>query len=84
MRGLFKSYSLSCIHNILFPESIECVLDNFFELPDFLIVESLEFLLPPCLRERPAVLPDEDEKVPGKPVSPSFQETIPASTVTPI
>jgi hypothetical protein len=33
---------------------------KYFELPDFLIVQDLECFLPPSLRDRSAVLSDED------------------------
>lgn len=52
----------------LFVKSVKRLLDNFFELPDFFIVEGLELSLPPPLREHPAILPDEHEEVLGKPV----------------
>jgi hypothetical protein len=74
----------------LFPESVKAprirqkLQDNCFGLLDFLIVQGLEFFLPPPLLECPAILPDEHYGAPGKPISPSFPETIPASTVTPV
>jgi hypothetical protein len=44
----------------LVPQIRQTPPDNFFELPDFLIVQDLEFFLPPSLRDRSAVLSDED------------------------
>jgi hypothetical protein len=44
----------------MFPEFVERPWDNSFGLPDFLIVRGLEFFLPPTLRDRSAVLSDED------------------------
>ena len=52
----------------LFLKSVKRLLDNFFELPDFCVVEGLELSLPPPLRKRPAILLDEHEEVLGKPV----------------